>query len=660
MVAIQHVYRRDATYWWRRRLPAGIPGGRIQVISLSLRTTCLVRARLVAAELTVAAERAFADLRRHMISPEDAQRILAKVAKEHIAKLDAVAAAEVAYGDMQTSRFLDRVAGWAYRLFSAQGAAAAVGDIEASEMRAAGLDDDEIHMVAGQLEQYRRSGVYPPNRHKIDRLLDGAGIPDTPTNRAQAEQLYLRGLSAALLDTRRRWTGVRPDDDALLQAALIAEASGAFSANSADNKPVPPYRAPGRAAVAGSFPEPEVRSPQSTSALDGNSSPDAAEREWHLVDIVVGAAAEKVQTGEWTEKTARQHVALARLFTKCVGQDNPTKIRQSDISDFRSILLKLPKNHGKIRADEGRTIEQILERAEALPSSQKGLSPASVNRYMTQIANIGEICKGRGAPFGNFEGVRALRVRNKGREREERGKFTTDEIVKILSMPVWQGRAGERDNLSSGKIIVHDSVYWMPVLGIYTGARREELAGLLLDEVDLSAECPNLRIEDNINRKVKTAESKRRIPIHGEILRLGFREYVAALRSAGHSLLFPELKPAAKTTPMGDVYDDDWREIRDFALPNAGKEGKVFHSLRHWCNNSMKQAGVVEETRRDILGHKNPGVNSSRYSDPACLELMARAIALLPLASSQIEPAEIRLRQSVHERRSPPSRRSRR
>lgn len=91
----------------------------------------------------------------------------------------------------------------------------------------------------------------------------------------------------------------------------------------------------------------------------------------------------------------------------------------------------------------------------------------------------------------------------------------------------------------------------------------------------------------------KNEESKRRVPLHPELIRLGFLDCVDALRRAGHIYLFPELRAAAASTPMGDVFDNEWQKMREAALPQAKEQAKVFHSIRHWCNSEMKQAKVT-------------------------------------------------------------------
>jgi hypothetical protein len=75
---------------------------------------------------------------------------------------------------------------------------------------------------------------------------------------------------------------------------------------------------------------------------------------------------------------------------------------------------------------------------------------------------------------------------------------------------------------------------------------------------------------------------------------------------------------------MGDVFDDEWQKMCAEALPHAKEQGKVFHSIRHWCNNEMKQAKVTVKFKRDVFGQSNGAdVNSGRYSDPASLALMS-------------------------------------
>lgn len=176
-MSVQYVFRRGAFYWWRRRLPAQCRADCRSRIEVSLRTTSLNIARSIAAEVTRASEHLLHGMSQFMISPDDARRILTKVAITHSAKLDRVAAAELAYGESAASgRTSDIVTGWAYRLFAAQGIDAAVGEIEHKEMQAAGLETQTITLVAQTISTLRDIEVMPPKRNRIAGLMAEFGI----------------------------------------------------------------------------------------------------------------------------------------------------------------------------------------------------------------------------------------------------------------------------------------------------------------------------------------------------------------------------------------------------------------------------------------------------------------------------------------------------
>jgi hypothetical protein len=169
---------------------------------ISLNTKELHEAKKTAADVTQASERLLPLLRDKMISAEDAKKILVKVALSHSAKLDAVAANEIAYGaDVESSRRADIATGWAYRLLAAHGKNARIGEQEVRDMRAAGLDDGIIVQTQQTITSLRAGGAFPPVEEKILDLLEAFDIHPPNGNYQQAQQLYLRGLATALLDT---------------------------------------------------------------------------------------------------------------------------------------------------------------------------------------------------------------------------------------------------------------------------------------------------------------------------------------------------------------------------------------------------------------------------------------------------------------------------
>ena len=661
-MSVQYVFRRGAVYWWRRRLPVQLQADCRTRIEVSLRTTSLNIARSIAAEVTRASEHLLHGMSQSMISADDARRILTKVAITHSAKLDHVAAAELSFGDSaKSARTADIATGWAYRLFAAQGVDASVGQLEQKEMLAAGLEAQTITLVAQTIETLRQRGAMPPNRNRIAGLMKEFNIPETRVNVQQAEQLYLRGMAAALLDADRRWTGLRHDDDLLLQSGLLEEARRPIAqtvtidvdTGSASPAPATPISIPVPVAARQETPPPLAVTPAepitaeeavSDDADDLDSIIDIEDESYRgLIDIVTAAGEAKVTLGEWDGKTLKQHIQLAKLFERFLGHGNPTRVGQQHLAQFRDVLLKFPKNYGKSPRDHIISVSEILARAEKLPKAEVGLTKATINRHMNNMANIAGMCQAYGYSWESYNGISKLRAKSSGDSENERPSFTTGDLQALFSLPIWTGAATGSIDGNPGGEIFHDARYWVPLIGAYQGARREEICGFRLDEIIEFEGIWGFNFIPTEVRRLKSKASKRHIPVHPELIRLGFLEYADALHKAGHVLLFPELRAVAEATPMGDVFNDDWQKMKELALPNAKEEGKVFHSFRHWCNNEMKQEGVGAEIRKDILGHVNKDVNEGTYSQIARLRLMEKSLMKLPRPSSEVEPAKIRL-----------------
>ena len=141
-----HIFRREATYYWRRRTPRALAICLNRPhLFLSLRTTSPVMARRLATQLdailedaAMLAENADLHLSRYQI-----ETMLAAVVERHLTKLERVAlAAKSAPGfDVDQARSDDQRALWTYTLLDAQGAAAVVRQEDRSRMISDGLSD---------------------------------------------------------------------------------------------------------------------------------------------------------------------------------------------------------------------------------------------------------------------------------------------------------------------------------------------------------------------------------------------------------------------------------------------------------------------------------------------------------------------------------------
>ena len=189
MASIQHVHRRGAVYWWRRRFPFGDGRTGTLRVEVSLRTRCPRAARRIAAEVTCACERLKGRRPGEMLTPVEMRRVLASVARRHAAKLDAVAAVETAEGRApDAARRTELAMGWAMRMLAAHGTQADIDPGFADEMLASGLDRETMALAFQFVAEHHRSGLSKPKPARLERLLEELDIDPSPGNLAQSRR----------------------------------------------------------------------------------------------------------------------------------------------------------------------------------------------------------------------------------------------------------------------------------------------------------------------------------------------------------------------------------------------------------------------------------------------------------------------------------------
>jgi hypothetical protein len=210
--AVQHVFRRGAVYWWRRRVCEKVGETARTTIAISLRTTNLGLARTIAAHLTHESERMIRRETGEMLSAEQTKAMLTSVARAHLAKLDRVAALEIADGvDAAEGRSSDLIMAWVKRLQGARGTFAKVEVGDHAAMRESGLSLDEVKEVDRTIAFLRERNLTGLPRAKLVSLLQSCGAPQGEGDIREAERICRalnrqrcsRSRAAGRVNTRR-------------------------------------------------------------------------------------------------------------------------------------------------------------------------------------------------------------------------------------------------------------------------------------------------------------------------------------------------------------------------------------------------------------------------------------------------------------------------
>jgi integrase len=280
------------------------------------------------------------------------------------------------------------------------------------------------------------------------------------------------------------------------------------------------------------------------------------------------------------EKTAARHEQMTNEFVAFLGpraERNIAAITTKDITDFRDDRHSL------------------------------GLTPTTVNLDVTVLSAAFAAAVRQGLiPVNPCAGVEALK--DKGQHRKD--TFTTEQIGALLNVAEgeWKG---------------------LILVAFYTGQRLGDCATVCWRNIDLVSEMKAIRFQQE-----KTGEELVSM-IHPEL-----EDYLLSLPTAKNDddFLFPAIAEQAQRniSPLSKVFRKLMKlaNIESRKVRAAGKGavrtvyGLSFHSLRHSFNSILANAGVSEEMRMALTGHKSRDVHQ-RYTHHE-LERMRAAVSLLP------------------------------
>nr|PZN38318.1 MAG: hypothetical protein DIU59_15115 [Pseudomonadota bacterium] len=206
----------------------------------------------------------------------------------------------------------------------------------------------------------------------------------------------------------------------------------------------------------------------------------------------------------------------------------------------------------------------------------------------------------------------------------ERDAFSTDEVSRIFSLPLFTGCLSAERIWVEGRCLVQNHLYWGYVMSFLTGVRPGELGQIELDDIEeehgiyylqLRAFDPKKgRVARKEVKRFKTPASQRTIPLHPLILDLGLLERIEDLRSIGCPVLFPEWEPYPK--PGGEMrWGQPLTKSFQYLRRKIGLDrfDVALYSSRHWFAQLIDETEIKDATRRKVMGHSGGKDVATRY-----------------------------------------------
>lgn len=336
----------------------------------------------------------------------------------------------------------------------------------------------------------------------------------------------------------------------------------------------------------------------------------------------------------WTPKTKAQFEATMFLAGKFFQSAAVATLDDDKVADFLRALSCLPMSHHKTQRHFGMSLADIT----AESNDGGGLSIVTVNRHMRFLKMLMDWLARKSDAIPDINWAAFIRKKT-GTRRGERAAFEASELEALFAGAVWQGSKSKVRRLDAGQHIWHGSAYWLPILLVFTGCRREEIAKLALLDVETIDGISVLRIRVTEAGRLKNESSVRDIPVADELKRLGFLDFVEVLRSRGETLLFPDL--AGGKGVMGDAfYKKWWRAFERAGLIPAGRD---MHAIRHFVSTALSRRKVTEEERADLLGHTMASETAGRYTKRTELVRLQEIVNLIPPVTANVPARPINL-----------------
>lgn len=303
------------------------------------------------------------------------------------------------------------------------------------------------------------------------------------------------------------------------------------------------------------------------------------------------------------------------IFVQHVGSTYPaTKIDKKAVREWKALLMLYPVKATETKAFAGMKIAQIVEHNKTV--GKPLLTSRTVNRY---LSSLGAFCSWLVA-HGYIDSNPTDGMSLAKDKRKKAYPFTVEQMNMLFKSPLFTGcKSDEAPRFwnKPGTVLIRDHRYWVPLIMLYSGARPAEIAQLAVKDIRQDQETWIMDITETSDegeedlKSLKTLGSRRIVPIHPQLVRLGFLNYLEETKKAGHSRVFP----LATRNTRGQMIADFSREFGRYLTKIGLKQGRgiSLYSFRHGAVDALRRAGYLDDQFNFIFGHGNGNLVTRGY-----------------------------------------------
>jgi integrase len=344
------------------------------------------------------------------------------------------------------------------------------------------------------------------------------------------------------------------------------------------------------------------------------------------IDDLLALRQKTILAENLSQKTADASQLTARLLREFFGGARQlATIQLEDFHQLFDLLKRIPPNATK--RYKGMTLAQAVAAADKAEDRRR-LHPKTLRNNYIQISALFNLAV-------DFKMISENPAKNRrlGRSFDDnavsppRQQFTVEELNRLFRSPLHMACAKQEER--GGR-------FWVPLLALFHGLRCNETCQIYTEDVKTSDGITYLAIrrerEDGSKseKRIKTKQSRREVPLHPELKRLGFMEFVQERkRDASSPRLFPDLTAGHKGY-FSDAFSKWFTRFVKLTL--GGTCGATMHSLRHQFRDATRAARLPSETVARLAGWEDGEGPASRQMNhygrgPGYLRTLAEDLA---------------------------------
>jgi len=299
----------------------------------------------------------------------------------------------------------------------------------------------------------------------------------------------------------------------------------------------------------------------------------------------------------------RHIINYVSLFARITGDHPLASYTRTHVVNYLRTLERLKTSVGKSRKDKDRSIDELLAASAGKPT----MSATTIEKHVQHVKAFFKraIRHIRFATTDEIEDMfNDIDLSDFVPGAKKRKRWDMDQLNALFRTPIWSGTSSAIDEFTKrhipGQSVYRDAYWWLPVAALWTGARLEELAQLHREDLGHDRNMlPYIRIHNEGIRRVKTPNSVRNVPVHSELVRLGFLDLFVGDPS---ERIWPELTPSGRLKKLGDTYSTHFTDYRRHC--GLYEHLRDFHSFRRTFITAMRTRAKVDVlTVAAMAGH---------------------------------------------------------